>query len=191
MLCDNEHTRERYPFCFEVKLQYQVARGKLTCQQTYHNLSDRAMPYYAGFHPYFLTPPPAQGKEEVKLNYHPTRHLVYNQKLTDIVGEAPLFPLPTSISNSEINEQLTMVGEDKEIVLRYPDNVILRMSAAGITDPDLFSYIQLYTMPEKPFICVEPWMSFPNAMNSVYGVRWLAPGQSEHGILTLRIDNES
>ena len=61
------------------------------------------------------------------------------------------------------------------------------MNAGGIDDPSFFSYVQLYTIPEQPFFCVEPWMSFPNAMNTVSGVRWLQPGQTECGILTLQM----
>jgi len=185
VLRDNEHTRAMYPFSFEVKLRYEVAHGQLTCQQTYHNLGDQPMPYYAGFHPYFLTPPPGAGKQKVILNYHPTRHLIYNDDLTDIAGEAPLFDLPTSVTHPEINEQLTVLGQQKEITLQYPDGDVLHMAATGVDDVDLFPYIQLHTIPEKPFICVEPWMAYPNAMNSVQGVRWLAAGQSERGLLTL------
>jgi galactose mutarotase-like enzyme len=188
VLRDNAHTRQGYPFSFELKLKYKVTRARLTCEQTYHNLSPKPMPYYAGFHPYFLTPPVDAGKEKVRLNYHPTRHLIYNSDLTDIAGEAALFNLPVSVTDTKINEQLTMVGEDKTIELQYPDGDKIHMVAEGVEDPNLFSYIQLYTMAKKPFICVEPWMAFPNAMNSVYGVRWLAPGDSEHGLLTLWLD---
>lgn len=188
VLRDNEQTRQVYPFSFEVKLKYKVTRARLTCEQTYHNLSHQPMPYYAGFHPYFLTPPVAGGKNKVQLRYHPTRHLQYNKTFTDIVGEAALFTLPTAITDPRINEQLTMVGEDKAIHLEYPDGDKIHLVAEGIEDPNLFPYIQLYTMTEKPFICVEPWMSFPNAMNSVSGVRWLGPGDREHGLLTLWLD---
>ncbi len=187
VLRDNAHTRERYPFSFEVELKYQVERGQLTCYQLYRNRSDRAMPYYAGFHPYFLTPLPGKGKESVELYYEPTRRLIYNQSFTDIIGEGNLFSLPISIANSAINEQLTMVGKNKAIQLLFPDGDKIQMIAEGKEDPNLFPFIQLYTMLEKPFMCVEPWMSFPNAMNTVQGVRWLAPQQSEQGVLVLRL----
>ena len=75
VLRDNEQTQAMYPFSFEVVLRYEVSRGQLNCHQTYRNLSDRPMPYYAGFHPYFLTPQGA-GKDNVLLNYQPTRHLI-------------------------------------------------------------------------------------------------------------------
>ncbi len=188
VLRDNQRTRECYPFSFEVKLLYRITTGKLTCQQVYRNLGDRPMPYYAGFHPYFLTPPPGAEKEKVILNYHPTRRFVYNKDLTEIVGETALFPLPISVADPRINEQLTTVDENKEITLHYPEGDTIHLTAEGVDNPELFSYVQLYTMRDKPFICVEPWMAFPNAMNSVFGARFLPPGTSEEGRLRLWMD---
>ncbi len=187
-LQDSELTQVNYPFQFIVTLRYQVKRGLLTCEQSYTNTGDVVMPYNAGFHPYFLTPMPGQGKDAVTLDYKPTRRFKYNKKLTDLVGELDLFDLPTSIANPHINEQLTAVGEAKEVVLRYADGDVIRLCAQGVEDPNLFPYIQLYTMPDKPFFCVEPWMGFPNAMNAVQGMRFLQPGATEHGLLKLSLE---
>lgn len=187
-LSDTAATREVYPFSFAVELLYKVGYGMLVCEQIYTNHSDRPMPYYAGFHPYFLTPQPKQGKEKVMLNFKPQQRFVYNERFTDIVGEQALFKLPISIMQPDVNEQLTKFGENKIVKLHYPDGLTLQMEVEGIENMDLFSYLQLYHMPEKPFFCVEPWMSFPNAINTVSGVRWLPPGQIERAILTLKME---
>ncbi len=187
-LRDDEETRTVYPFHFTVELHYEVSAKRLFCRQTYTNHGEIPLPYYAGFHPYFLTPSPGQGKEHVILNYTPIRRFRYNQRLTDLVGEQPLFILPTAVSNAEINEQLTQLGEDKQIHLHYPGGDVINLFVEGVEDPDLFSYVQIYTEVDKSFICVEPWMAYPNALNSVAGARWLAPGQSEHGTLRLWVE---
>ncbi|OGV42534.1 MAG: aldose epimerase [Lentisphaerae bacterium GWF2_57_35] len=176
-------TREVYPFSFEVDLRYRAEDDAFICEQTYRNAGMRPLPYYGGFHPYFATPAPGQGKEEILLDYHPIRRLIYNEKLSDVIGEGTLPQMPISIAEPRINELLTVVGADKETRLVYPDGMTLHMTAEGVEDPDLFPYIQLYTMPEKPFFCIEPWMGFPNALNTVSGVRWLMPGQEEKGLL--------
>lgn len=184
-LADTEATREAYPFHFEVQLHYRVEPGVLVCEQTYRNRGGTPLPYYAGFHPYFRTPAPGEGKESVTLDYRPVRAFRYNERLTDLAGERDLPRLPVSITGPDINERLTQVGADKETRLRLPDGLRIHMAAEGVEDPDLFPYVQLYTMPDKPFFCVEPWMAFPNALNTVKGVRWLEPGASEHGVLRL------
>ena len=183
MLQHTAETFENYPFEFEVRLRYRMENDALVCEQFYRNNGSRTMPYYAGFHPYFLTPGAAQGKEQVTLDYRPTRRLVYNQTLTDLVGEGDLPRLPVSVCEPTINEILTLVGEDKETRLVMPDGLTVHMAAEGVNDPDLFPYIQLYTIPEKPFFCVEPWMGFPNALNTLLGARLLAPGAEDKGKL--------
>jgi galactose mutarotase-like enzyme len=184
-LFDNEKTRAHYPFAFEVRLTYYVTHGSLFCEQVYINRGDKPMPYYAGFHPYFLTPELGKGKEEVLVHFDPIKRFVYNERLTDLMGERELPISPISITNPDINEQLMQLGRNKITQLIYPDNFIITMVAAGEKNPNLFPYLQCYTIPNKPFFCVEPWMSFPNALNTVSGVRWLAPGAREKGVLAV------
>lgn len=186
VLRDSPASHAIYPFAFEVKLLYKIGNGILVCEQIYSNLSKHPMPYSAGFHPYFLTPASTQAKEKVILDYEPIKCFRYNERYTDLIGEQSLFRVPTDIANPDINEKLTLLGVNKKAELKFPDHFNLEIAAAGIEDLDLFPYLQLYTMQDKPFFCVEPWMSFPNAINTVKGMRWLQPGESEKGILTLR-----
>ena len=66
-----------------------------------------------------------------------------------------------------------------------PDGTTIHMIAEGVEDKDMFPYVQLYTVEDQPFFCVEPWMGFPNALNTVAGSRWLEPGRSEKGVLKI------
>lgn len=184
-LRDNKQTFQHYPFYFKVELHYLISDGSLTCVQRYTNTGDRPMPYYAGFHPYFLTSTLDADKAQVMINYHPKRRFLYNERLTDVIGEQELFNLPASVADPEVNEQLVELGDDKTITLSFPDGFKLKMLVTGIEDQYLFRFVQLYTQPKQPFICVEPWMGMPNALNTVSGVRWLQPSESESGILHL------
>jgi galactose mutarotase-like enzyme len=186
-LTDTESTRQMYPFRFEVLLTYRAEKDALACEQIYSNRGNVPMPYYAGFHPYFRIPGPGAGKEKVLLDYKPVRAFKYNERLTDLAGETAVPRLPAAVTDPAINERITRVGEDRETKLVLPDGLTIHMAAEGVEDPDLFPYIQLYTMADKPFFCVEPWMGFPNALNTVAGARWLKPGQSERGILRVWI----
>jgi galactose mutarotase-like enzyme len=178
-------TRERYPFEFEIVLAYRIEDRALVCEQTYANRGDRPMPYYAGFHPYFLTPEPERGKDKALLHFDATRRMLYNERLNDLVGSTEAPASPVGVSDPAINEMLAVFGADKSTTLVLPDGFSIHMAAEGVEDRDLFPYLQLYTIPEKPFFCVEPWMAFPNALNTVRGVRWIPPRSAEHGILRL------
>ena len=184
-LSDTPATFKIYPFNFRIELEYSVANNKFTCRQKYTNTGTKPLPYYAGFHPYFLTPPAQLGKEKVILDYQPQRRFRYNERLTDLVGTQELFALPTAITNPIINEQLVELSEDKTISLTFPDGFKITLRADGLEDTNLFRYVQLYTQEQEPFFCIEPWMSFPNALNTIDGPRWLQSGQSEHGLLQL------
>ncbi|HLB56261.1 MAG TPA: aldose epimerase [Coxiellaceae bacterium] len=188
ILTDNADTLACFPFHFEVKLKFTALNGKFECHQTYKNTGkEKSMPYYAGFHPYFLTPEAGKGKEKVILNFQPVKRLKYNETLTDIIGEQPVFKTPVELGDSSINEQLLMYDKNRLATLTFPNGDVLKTNAFGIQDPAIFSYSQLYTIPEKPFFCVERWMSFANALNTVSGVRWLKPGESEEAVFQISV----
>ncbi len=160
-------TLKVYPFKFRVRLNYLITETQLFCHQEYYNLGKNPLPFYAGFHPYFAV----TNKNKSFLNCHPTKLLQYNEQLTDIIGTKPLFHLPVALSTPEINENLLQLSEDNLIQIEFSDGLHLSMQ----DESHLFNYLQLYHIPEKSFFCVEPWMAFPNAMNTVEGVTWLAP----------------
>jgi len=186
-LTDTPKSRAQYPFSFKIELTYIITANQLICKQKYTNTGDKPLPYYAGFHPYFLTPQPGQGKEKVILDYQPVRHFQYNVRMTDLIGEQPLFKTPIAVTSPEIHEQLVLLGENKLLTLIYPDGLKMKMQVLGTSDKDLFSYAQVYSPDDQPFVCVEPWMSFPNALNTVSGVRWLKPQQCDEAELSLMV----
>lgn len=184
-LRDTEGTRAQYPFEFRLSMRMSALQSEFVVRLECENTGQAPMPYYAGFHPYFLTPQPGRGKEQTLLHLKPLRRVLYNATLTDVIGEAEPPAFPVSVADPAINEMLALVGSEEEALLEMPDKSCLCIKAFGEEIPDLFPYIQLYTMPEKPFFCVEPWMSYPNAMNTVDGPRWLGPGCSESGIFRI------
>lgn len=175
----NDHTLAHYPFKFEVLLRYQATTQALICHQTYTNRGSNPMPFYAGFHPYFKTPPVEQGKADVTVNFQAKHRLRYNQSMTDIIGTEKSIPLPCSITDPTINEQLHEITHNKRLTLAFPDETALHIEAEGEEETNLFPYAQTYTIEDKPFFCVEPWMAFPNALNTVSGAHWLQPGESK------------
>ncbi len=184
-LTDTDKTREAYPFSFEVLLTGRMLDDALVCEVSVANTGRVPMPYYAGFHPYFVTPPPPTAKAQARLDFRPERRWFYNERLTDVIGEkAPPRP-PLSLADPDLNEMLACMGADKEARLEWPDGWTIHLVAEGAEDPDLFPFLQFYTQDDLPFYCVEPWMGFPNALNTVAGARWVAPGQVERGSLRI------
>lgn len=186
-LTANETILKCYPFRFRVVLTYKIKPSAIECSQCYENLDDVPMPYYAGLHPYFKTPMPGAGKEQVLLAFKPTSHFIYNEDLTDIIDQKPACETPIAITAPVLHEALMQVKAEKQVFLKFPDGFCMTMQALGVEEPDMFPFIQLYTMQNKPFFCAEPWMSFPNALNTMSGSRWVKPGESEHAKFILDV----
>lgn len=184
-LRESARTLDRYPFPFDVTLDYRIGASSLTCVQTVANRGDAPMPYYAGFHPYFLTPPPGAGKDEVRVDLRAEERWLYNARLTDVVGRAPATPFPAGIGAPGVNESLHRVAPDSVSSLTFPDGPVLRLRVSGEAP---YPFVQLYTMPDKPFFCVEPWMSHPNALNTCGAARLLPPGASERAVAEVWVE---
>ena len=170
-LTDDPETRAMYPFPFELELVYAISNAGLTCRLTVRNPGRDRLPFYAGFHPYFLTPPPGAGKEQTHFTAQPhTRHL-YNATKSDLVATAPVPEFPMSVANVDINELLLEVGDRGETRLQWPDGFVLVQSAS----PEL-PYRQFYTLPDQSFFCDEPWMAPPGTLNHLERTPGLPPG---------------
>ena len=175
-LTDNAATRAIYPFAFELDLLYSVSAAGLSCRLAVRNAGNAPMPYYAGFHPYFLTPPPGAGKEQTLFAARPVNRHLYNSTKTEIVADTRPPEFPMSIADVDVNELLLELGDDRDTTLRFPDGVVLRQSASPA-----FRFRQFYTLPDQPFFCDEPWQAPPGSLNRPGAARVLAPGQTETG----------
>jgi galactose mutarotase-like enzyme len=184
-LADDEATRAGYPFRFRVTLTYRAEPAGLVCEQTYRNGGDEPMPFYAGFHPYLLTPPPGRGKEGVRVDLRSVRSVRYNERFTDIAGEEEPASFPCSVADPRIADLLSRLGADKEARLLFPDGGAIHIRVDGLDDPDLFGLVQFYTVPEEPFFCIEPWMGHANGLNSGRNVCVLPPGRETRARLRL------
>jgi galactose mutarotase-like enzyme len=173
-LGDSVQTRAAYPFPFELDLSFAVSADGFSVRLTVTNTGPEPMPYYAGFHPFFLTPPPGAGKEQTRFEAHPQMRHFYNDAKTEVVGSAPPPSFPRSIADPDVNELLLDVGPRGDSRLAAPDGFEIRQTASG-----LFRYRQFFTLPDEPFFCDEPWMAPPGSLNRAGAARLLPPGQSE------------
>ena len=177
-LSDTPATREAYPFSFELRVVWTVQPGRLLGEQRLTNTGEGALPFYAGFHPFFRTPPPGEGKEDVRVTLDAVRRLRYNRTLSDIAGDAPALTFPRPATDATLNESLHEVTPGAAARVDLPDGRWITLRAGGDKRIGGFPFIQCYTVQDQPFFCVEPWMGHPNGLNTVCGTCLLAPGAS-------------
>lgn len=150
-LVSDSETLEAYPFNFTLEFKYVLSGNKLTVDQRYINESDRPMPFYAGFHPYFLAP----DKSGVKLNIPALSYLdLLTGEETEFYGVMKLNDGPeTNVVFGDLERpQVSFAnhGTGKEITIDFDGN---------------FKYIVLWTHMGKDFLCIEPWMGMNYGLN--------------------------
>lgn len=167
-LSSNDDTRQSFPFDFELVFTYVLQDGALHIEQQYHNRSDRPMPMYAGFHPYFAT-----ADKNIAYATSASRYLDIHDH-----GEKPL------------QGALDMTSTTEAYILLDADSPVIRFE----TEPGLnvtldysqqFVYVVLWSTPGKPYICVEPWMALPNALNTGRDLQHVPAGAVLQATLTI------
>lgn len=169
-LRSNEETLASYPFEFELLFTYALKDGKLHTRQQYRNLStDKAMPFYAGFHPYFAL----DGGKKLVYETDTTEYLDYNDmKVKPFEGEFDLEGLVESVT--------LLNAKKREIAFPVAEGVRVRM-----TYDDIFKYVQLWSVNGKPFVCVEPWMAMTYELNRQEELVMLEAGDELSATLTI------
>lgn len=148
-----------YPFEFELRFTYRLKAGVLSIEQQYRNLSDRTMPMVAGFHPYFA----AEGKN-LRYDTDATRYLDYND------GVVKIFEGMMDLNGMKESAALTGAAKP-EIAFPLSTDANVRL-----TYSESFRYVVLWSVKDKPFVCVEPWTALNEALNDNEGVLGIEPG---------------
>jgi galactose mutarotase-like enzyme len=153
----SEATKALYPFAFEIKYTYRLKDGELFIVQEYVNLSEEAMPFYAGLHPYFRT----------SLHHVTVRMGSAGEK------SYVLAPLQEAV--------ILEAGDCREVTFSTGEN-----EAVALGFSSAFRYIVLWSEPGKPFVCVEPWMAKPDALNTREEIVWIQPNEPFQAEVTIR-----
>jgi galactose mutarotase-like enzyme len=160
-LSSNPETLAAYPFEFELRFTYRLQDGVLSIEQQYMNLSPEAMPMVAGFHPYFAT-----DSKNLAYDTDATRMLDYNDMQEK--------PFNGSLDLSVVVESAALLDANKpEISFPLTEGHKVRLSYS-----EQFRFVVLWSLADKPFVCVEPWTALNEALNNKTGLLRVAPGET-------------
>ncbi len=162
-LRSSDATRVGFPFDFESELAVSLSAGRLLLEWRFTNTGDVPMPLHAGTHPYFTVPVAQKAKAQV-----PSKATRLKERRSGEVRPAS----PVHFGEGEVDVALLDHG---------PAATLLRGDGSRIelnSTPQL-STLVLWTLPDQPFICVEPWTAPGGALTSGEGLISVAPGASE------------
>jgi galactose mutarotase-like enzyme len=156
-LKNNEETERAFPFRFEVVFTYILKNGILTIEQEYYNNSEEAMPIQAGFHPYFEA-----FNKDISYETDTSKYLDYNDmQVKDYKGRIDLTSMVESAAfiDAKQNKIAFELPElHRKITLDYGKE---------------FKYVVVWSVKDKNFVCVEPWMEKNSALNTKEGLKYV------------------
>ncbi len=172
-LASNEETLKSYPFAFELIFTYALKDGELHTRQQYVNKgADEAMPFYAGFHPYFAI----DSDKRIAYDTDADRYLDYNDN--------QIKPFEGVFDLEGLVESVCLLGAEKRhIAFPVAGGTRVRMSY-----DDIFAFVMLWSVQDRPFICVEPWMGMTGELNRQENLIMLEPGKTLHASLTIAVE---
>lgn len=196
----DEDSLKKYPFKFELDIEYILTNKKLDIKYSINNIDNKNMFYSIGGHPGFNCP------------------VFQNENFDDYYLE---FGEDTVFESYAFTKDLSALKNDK-ILVKHKDNLIsldydlfaedaiildqikckkvklksLKNNDFGIElNFDDFSYLGIWTKGlNAPFICIEPWngikdFEFHNGeLDSKVGIRNLNPGNTESFIYNIIVD---
>jgi|SRR5579883_205531 len=172
-LSSNEQTRAVYPFDFGLDFTYTLDGNRLVAHQRYTNHSDVALPFSAGFHPYFHVTDKTQLQFDLPADY------LFDQR---VKTDRP-FSGTFDFEQDEIDVAFTQLSRHSASVVDRAQGLRLTL-----TQSEAFSMLVFWTVKGKDFYCLEPWTAGRNAINTGDRLITLAPGASMETTFSLAVD---
>ena len=170
VLKSNKYTLAKYPYEFELYNTYRTEENKLTTIYKVVNTGLINLPFGIGGHPAFKIDQEELKKGHYYLEFEQEEEKIHFLYLIDgLIGtEYAKNPMenkkiiPIGLHTFD-NDALIMKGiTSNRISLkkRVTEETILTMD---FTD---FPYLAIWSKPNAPFICIEPWFSTPDTVKS-------------------------
>jgi len=203
-LCDNEESRKKYPFAFELEITHRLEGRKVTVEWKVTNPSaDEPLYFSIGGHPAFNCPVDAGTKKTdyfIRFDGHEKDasipYVLIDQPSQGIdvehVQQLPLDGgyIPITDTTFDRDAYIFDEGTVQTATLCYPDKTpFVTLSAPGF--PSFGVWSKPHT--DAPFVCLEPWigrcdnMGFDGELPQKYGEQCAEPGQVFEASYTIEV----
>jgi galactose mutarotase-like enzyme len=182
-LSANDETKAKYPFDFELRLTYVLVENGLNIYYSIENKGQEIMPFNVGAHPAFALP---QTFEDYSIYFDNSNHIEVFRLDGDVIGDQiesiPLINgrLHLNYNLFEKNALIIKAHQSEEVHLFHKDEMVLKCNL------DNFLNLGIWTMPNAPFICIEPWHGYADTIRATgnilekEGIDFLQPNELKH-----------
>ena len=164
----NEETKKGFPFDYELRVIYRLKENAIETEYRVQNLGADTMYFSIGSHEAYYTP---EGIEDYDIVFSENVSLDTNMLCGNLIDTATM-PILKDSRVLPLYEKYFSI--DALIFRRCPTrNATLRNRKTGkaitVDFPDATSLL-LWHMPNSPYMCIEPWLGFPDIIGSSYDI---------------------
>ena len=170
VLRSNKNTNSKYPYEFELYTTYRLDENKLTTIYRVINTSPVNMPFGIGGHPAFKIDLDELQKGNYYLEFEENEDKIHFLYLVD--GLIGIDYAKNIIKDKKIIELDSKTFNNDAIIMKglTSHKISLKNKASGKTlltmDFTDFPYLALWSKPNAPFLCIEPWYSTADNVKS-------------------------
>ena len=162
VLESNSETLKNYPFEFQLQLEYELDGNELKMKYSVENRSEVTMPFSIGAHPAFaiedsFSDDSLQFNEAEEFVSYELENEQFNNSFRKINSE-----------NGQINLNYSLFEKDALVFKHLQSN---KLTLLKKNEPVLsvqfegFPYLGIWTKPNAPFLCIEPWCGLADNVN--------------------------
>ncbi len=161
-------TMAQYPWPFRAELRLTIRATELRLSMSIENTGDTTMPFGLGYHPYFLV----KDKRGARIETDATQEFDNLTRVTRPFRGIDLM-------SREVDQHL-LDHKSHRMPLFLADGSRIEVSASND-----FGHWVVWTLEGSDFVCVEPWTSPGNALNTGDHLLRLAPGQRHESFMSV------
>ena len=162
VLESNSETLKNYPFEFQLELEYKLVGNELIMKYSVENKLKATMPFSIGAHPAFVI---ENSFSDYSLKFNQTEEFISyeldNEQFSNSFRKI-------NSENGQINLNYSLFEKDalvfkhlksNELILLNKNKPVLSVQFEG------FPYLGIWTKPNAPFLCIEPWCGLADNSN--------------------------
>jgi galactose mutarotase-like enzyme len=166
-------TRAQFPWDFQYRLTLGLHRNRLRLGIAVQNTGAEVLSFGLGFHPYFAL------ENKVAATIDTRASTIFD----NVTKEVKPF---TGFDFTRKEQDLYLLDHGStQSALHYGDGTRLEVRAS-----QEFTRWVVWSLADKDYVCIEPWTSPPDALNTGEGLLQLAPGATHEAWVELELLRE-
>ena len=166
VLKSSSETLKKYPFEFELYVEYIVNENELTIKYTVINKDEKQMLFGLGGHPAFICD---YSTDNFELEFEKQEDKIEFFKLEE--GLIKNEPINNILENNKIKLTKNIFDEDAIIMKNISSNKVMLSNIKNnkkLLEFDFtgFPYLAIWSKKGAPFVCIEPWQNHTDSVDS-------------------------